>query len=358
MNEIKPRQLCFFTASVLPVGKLLMLPSYLAKEAGSDLLISATISFCVQGIIIYLLLLLSEKTDKSFFSLLENTFGKIAAKTIYFFLALFFIFSSLLSSLENTAYVRSSFYDSFPSIIVFLPFFLFSAFACTKNMTAIGRSADIAMPLFAFSFFGILFMSVPSASFSSLLPFIENKVSHSLKGCLYTLNWFSDAAYILMFLGHFKGSKKTSVKVICSYVIGATAVVFFIAVFFGIFQSVALKQFFAIIKVPIYYHGISTVGRIDYIFTFIMAIVFLFYNVLPLQTATECLTEIFGEKRVLYSAIINSIMSVAVLILNNDITGIYDFTDKKIFFIFLIFAYLFPIAAVFLRRKDAKKQID
>lgn len=296
MNEIKPRQLCFLAAAILPVGKLLMLPSYLAKEAGSDLLISAAISFLIQGIIIYLLLLLSEKTDKSFFGLLENTLGKITAKIIYFLLALFFIFFSLLPSLENKAYVRSAFYDSFPSIIVFLPFFLFSAFACTKNMTAIGRSADIAMPLFAVSLFGILFMSLASSSFSSLLPFIENHISRSLKGSLYTLNWFSDAAYILMFLGHFKGSRKTSVKVICSYAAGAVAVMFFIAVFFGIFQSIAPKQFFAITKIPIYYQGISTIGRIDYIFTYIMAIVFLFYNVLPLQMATECLTEIFGEK--------------------------------------------------------------
>lgn len=355
MNKLSTRQLCFFMACMVPVGKLINLPELLAAQSGGDLLLSALMSYALQAIVIGLLLWLSQRTQCTFFELIENTFGKTFARVVYFFLALYFLFYSLVPLLEQKSFVQSAFYDTIPAIIVFLPFFLFSSFACVKNMTAIGRVADLSLILFALSFFGLMFMSISSGDFSSLLPFGEQPFVSSLKGSLHTLNWFSDSAFLLMFLGRFKGSRKSTAAILLSYLLGALFVLFFLAVFYGIFQSVAPDMKFAITRIALYNRALTTLGRIDYIFSYIMVVVLLFYAVLPLQMSVEALTYIFGERRLLYSILVNIVILASVVLFNHSAAVVYNVVEEKLFFLFLLFADLLPIIALFLRRTHEKK---
>lgn len=355
MNKLSTRQLCFFMACMVPVGKLINLPELLAAQSGGDLLLSALMSYALQAIVIGLLLWLSQRTQCTFFELIENTFGRTFARVVYFFLALYFLFYSLVPLLEQKSFVQSAFYDTIPAIIVFLPFFLFSSFACVKNMTSIGRVADLSLILFALSFFGLMFMSISSGDFSSLLPFGEQPFVSSLKGSLHTLNWFSDSAFLLMFLGRFKGSRKSTAAILLSYLLGALFVLFFLAVFYGIFQSVAPDMKFAITRIALYNRALTTLGRIDYIFSYIMVVVLLFYAVLPLQMSVEALTYIFGERRLLYSILVNIVILASVVLFNHSAAVVYNVVEEKLFFLFLFFADLLPIIALFLRRTHEKK---
>lgn len=354
MNKISVRQLCFFMACLVPCGKLLSLPATLAGEAGGDLLISALINFVFQGVIIFLLLWLSERTELDFFSLLSGTFGKAAAKVIYFFLALYFLFYSVLPLIEQKGFVRSEMYDSPPSLIVFLPFFLFSLFACTKNITAIGRAADIALPMFIISAAGIFFMSVTSADFSAVLPIGDTPFPKVIKASLYTQNWFADSAFMLLFLGRFPAGKKTTAKVMISYAAGALVVLLYLLIFYGIFSTLAPRETFAISKVGRYYSALSVIGRVDILFGYIFMIAFLFYSVVPLQMFCECLSRVFGDRRIIYSVIVNAAAVALVFVFNNSAAAVYGIVGKYLFPVFIVFAYALPVLALFLRRKNGK----
>jgi len=356
MNKISVRQLCLFMACLVPCGKLLSVPAILSREAGGDLLISALINFAFQGIIIFLLLWLSERTTGDFFSLLASSLGKTGARIAYSALGIYFLFYSVLPTIEQKAFVQSELYDSLPSLIVFLPFFLFLLFACTKNLTAIGRSADIALPLFVIGAAGIFFMSVSSADFSAVLPIGDSSFPQVLSGCLKTQNWFSDSAFMLLFLGRFPASRKTTVKVMISYFIGAAAVLAFLLVFYGIFSVLAPRELFAISKIGRYYSALSVIGRVDILFGYIFMIALLFYSAVPFQLFCECFSRAFGERRILYSAIASAAIIVCVLIFSRSAVALYEVIGKYLFPVFVLFSYALPVFALFLRRKNVEKQ--
>ncbi len=342
MNKIANRQLCFLLAFLLPVGKFVSAPALLAEQAQDDLLLSALFNMLLQGLAVYLLLFLSERTDKTLYALLESASGKVAAKTGFCRLALYILFFSAVPLLEQKSYVQSEFYDTVPALLVFLPFFLFSAFACTKNLTSIGRSADIAVPLFLFSYLGLAVLSFGAADFAALLPFAKMPFRSIAKGSLYTQNWFSDAAFLLLFLGRFEGSKKTTGRAMLSYLAGCLFVLFFLALFYGIFQSVAPREKFALSRIGRFSPALATLGGVYYLFSYTMSLVLLFYAVLPLQMCCESLCFAFGDHRKWYALVVNLICLFFVAAFNHAGWEIYGIVESKLFFIFLLFAFLVP----------------
>ena len=80
MDRIKLRQICFLYAALMPVTRTLLLPATLAYHAGNDLLLPAFANFAAEGIVIFLVMQLSKRTKLTFFGLLENTFGRVAAR--------------------------------------------------------------------------------------------------------------------------------------------------------------------------------------------------------------------------------------------------------------------------------------
>jgi len=354
MDRIKTRQLCLFFACVAPVGKLINMPAALSSSAGANLLFSAAILFLAQGAIIFSLMKLSELTPLSFGELLKNTIGGAGEKIILSLLSLYFLFSSLCPLLEQKSYVQAAFYDSLPSLAVFLPFFIFSVFACTKNITAIGRSADLSAPLFIFSAAGLLFLAFGSSDFSVFLP-VSAAAKSVFGGGINSLGWFNDSAFMLMLLGHFKGGKKSTVKVTLSYLAGGIITLIFLSVFYGIFSSTAPLQKYSIIKIAKYYKALAVLGRVDYFFTYVFSIVLIFYSVVPLQLATECLVGAFGEHRLSYSLAINAVMLILTIIFNYSYGALFNIFAKKLFWIFLLFQYAAPIFTLFLRRKQCRR---
>jgi len=356
MNKLSARQLCLFLACLTPCGKLLSAPAVLAREAGGDLLLSALINFVFQGVIIFFILWLAERTELTFFDLLKNTFGKVAAKAIYFIFALYFLFYALFPLLEQKFFVQSELYDSLPSLLVFLPFFLFSLFACTKNITAIGRSADIALPLFVISVGGLLFMSFSSADFSAILPVGDSSPLKVLSGSAHTQNWFSDSAFVLLLLGRFPAGRKTTIKATISYAVGAAITLVFLLVFYGIFQSIAPRESYAVSKIGRYYSALSVIGRVDILLNYIFAIVLLFYSVIPLMLGAECLSRVFGEHRIVYSIIFNGLAAAFIIIFSHSAIIVYKVINVYMFPVFIVFAYAFPFMALFLKRKKREEK--
>lgn len=183
---VNDRQLCFFAAFLIPVGKLLTTPSVLAYYAKGDLLVPALLHYLLQAAMLAVILFIASRTDKSFFQLLSDSLGKITARVIFIIYAIYLVFSTLLPLLEIERFVYTAFFDSAPSLYAFGPFFLLSGFICTKNFKAFGRCADLCMPLFLVSFIGLMVMSVGEADFSNIMPILGHAFPLDRKG-LYNL---------------------------------------------------------------------------------------------------------------------------------------------------------------------------
>lgn len=355
-NTISTRQLCFILAFFFPVNKLVILPSVLAGTAGNDLLLAALLPLIFEGGAIFALLWLMQKTDKTLFELIEQKFGGTTARVCYFILALYFLFSVLLPLLEHRVYVQNTMYDTRPSFWVFLPFFFFSCFAAAKGLQCIGRAADVGMPVFSVAFTLLLLMAVASADFTSLLPVGHAPFPDVLKGATSSLNWFSESAWLLLFLGRVKTEKRFLLKTSLSFLGGGLIVLLFLAIFYGIFSTVSVREVYAIAKIARYYNALKTIGRVDYIFIYALMLVQLFALVVPLQLCVHALAESFhSEKYPLFSLIVNGALLLFALFFSDRFLSIEKVVNGYLFPVFLLFAYLIPaLCPLFLLSKRKK----
>ncbi len=353
---INGRQLCFFAAFLVPVAKLLAVPALLSYYAKGDLLLPAFMQYVLQGAILAVILFIASRTNKSFYDLVADTLGDVTARIVYILFSLFFVFVSLLPILDLERFVSTAFFDTAPSLSAFAPFFFLSAFICTKNLKAFGRSADIAMPLFLVAFIGLMIMSVGEADFSNVLPLLGTPFKSTATGFLRTLGHFSDTALFLPLLGAYRYKKGDGTKVMLSYGLGALFVLFFLAVFYGLFASLAPKQQFAFVKTAQYFQALDVVGRFDLLLTYLMTVVLLFYYCFVLQMAVHCFAKaVHTEKKVWISAVLNVALFFYAIFCNQYYNQLYYLITVRLFWVFLLFADVVPLLCLFLNRKEKKK---
>lgn len=356
MKKISARQLLFFLACVAPVGKIVLMPSGLVYYAGNDLIWSAAINYLLQTGVVFLVLLLS-KRNATLYELLTDTFGKIAAKIIMTVFAAFLFYTALLPLLEQKLFVQSVFYDTLPSTLAFAPFFLFSAYLCFKPLASFGRVWDIIAPFAAVGYLGIIVLSVGQADFGALLPVGSSGAGGIFRGAAYSSSWFFDTALVLLLVGKFEYQKGLAWKGALFYLCGGIAVLFFLAVFYGVFSDIALRQLFAFSKISKYFSGVTVLGRIDYLFIFALALVMAFYCAMPLQACAECLKDAYGGGKTLSACAaigLNGAMLGLAVLLNFSFLSTLKLSTENLFWIFPLFCLLLPAAAAALRRKHEK----
>lgn len=325
------------------VTKLLLYPSELASIGGRDLMFCALVDFAVQTVIVWGVSYLSSKTDKTFFALAENTLGKVGARITAGLFALYFIACAVVPMLEQKLYVHAIFYDTVPSLLVFLPFFFFAVYAGSKGFTNIGRSADICLPVFLLSMVLIFAMSLIAVEWDNLLPVLRTPAKSVFGGALSTFFRFSEPAYLLMFIGRYKYSKGDAAKITLSYVGGAAIVLFFLAVFYGIYGDITQSRLFAIAKTSLFFPAIETVGRIDLIVLYVLEIVMLFALALNVQLAVYCLQICTGYKNALVlSFAVNAVLAALLIFLNNSFNALYSLYSQWMWIATVVFAVVIP----------------
>lgn len=358
MTKISTRQLLFFLACVAPVGKIILMPSRLVYYANNDLLWSTAIEYALHTGAVFLVLLLS-KRNRTIYELLVNTFGKITAKIIMTVLAAFLFYASLLPLMEQKLFVQSVFYDTLPSTLAFAPFFLFSAYLCYKPLSSFGRVWDIVAPFAIVGYLGVVVLSAGQADFGALLPVGSSGTMGILKGAAYSSSWFFDTALLLLLIGKFEYKKGLAWKGALSYFLGGLAVLFFLAVFYGVFSDIALRQLFAFSKISKYFSGVDILGRIDYLFIFALALVMAFYCAMPLQACSECLKDAYGGGKTLAACAavgLNGTAFALSVLLNFSFQTTANVTTETLFWIFPLFCLCLPAAALGLRRNREKEK--
>ena len=361
MNKISSRQLYFFLAAVAPVGKLILLPVTLAHYAASDLLFPAAINFFLQAGVIALVLLLA-KNGLSLGELLQKTFGKIGAKIILTIFFAFFFYAALCPLIEQKLFVQSIFYDTLPSVVTFSSFFIFSAYLCAKPLSSYGRIWDILAPVAFVGFVGIIALAAGNMDFGALNPVGAAGIEKITQGAAFTNYWFFDSAILLTLLGKIEYKRGMAWKGPLFYLLGAAAVMLFLAVFYGIFSEIAVRQQFAFAKIGKYSPAVGILGRIDYLFVFALSLVMAFYSALPLQAGIDCLRQAYGSPAgkllpALASVAVNIIMLVLTVFFDYRFAEVRRFVGEMLFWVFPIFTLLLPALSPLLKLRVRKREV-
>lgn len=349
-GETTARQIAFTAAFLLPIAKLLEAPSILAKHAGGDLLFPAILHFLIQTLVLLGLLYAASKTETPLIERLKIALGK-GIYVFYILYAVYFIFSALLPLLDMEKFVYATYFDTAPTLFSFGVFFLFSAFVCTKGIKAVGRCADLCLFLFLLPFLALSFMAISKTDFSHLLPFFGTKLSRSVNAFTRTAPHFSDAILLFPLIANLRYKENDGAKVVAGYGSGALLTLFFLAVFYALYGSLAGREHYAFAKIGQYFPALSVVGRIDLLFVYFLSVVLLFYLCLPLKYTTHAIAAtLHTERKTLISALLNLALLVFVLFFNRRYNGVYALISEKLTPVFWIFADILPLFVLLLPR--------
>lgn len=343
-DVICTRQLAFFVAFFLPVGKLLELPSLLAHYAGSDLLIAAFLGTVAEFLAFLFLVLFCKRTGETPLSFVKLRLGKLACGILVGIYTLFLLLFSALPILDLERFSHAAFSDTAPSFFVFTPFFFFSAFVCTKGLKGLGRSADLTPVLFLLPTLALLIMSVGQADFSRLLPVMEKPITVSLKAALKTAPYFSAGALLLPVCCGYRYEEGAEAKLLPAFGAGSALFLIFLAVFFSVFGTLGEKEHYALMKTAQFFPALRYVGRIDLLMVYLVTVVLFFYTALPLQLSVDGIRMLLPIKtEFLPSAIINLAAFVFVLICNKRTAALQRFFLERLSPLFLFFSLALPI---------------
>jgi hypothetical protein len=335
------------------VTKLLLYPTYMAHLCGNALLFPTIVNMLLQAAVVWVVAYLSSKIDKTFYALLCDNFGEVAARVIYGLFAAYFLANAVVPMGEQELFVQYIFYDTIPALLVFIPFFFFSIYAGAKGLVNVGRTADICLPIFIICAILIFVMSIAECRFDALLPILKQPLS-KVGGAFVSGSFrFNESAVLLMFVGRFKYRKGDAAKITLSYLSGCAVVLLFMAIFYAIYGELAANQPYAIAKLSIFFSPITQIGRVDLFALYALDIVMLFAVVLNIQLCCHCLSVAFGyENGALYSTIVNGILIVLVFVLNNHFIAVNNFFSRWFWIGTLIFAYILPVCCLLLKRGE------
>lgn len=334
------------------VTKFIFYPTLLSYQSGRDLLFSALLDFAVQGVIVWAVSYLCSRTDKTFFELIEGTLGNITARIIYGLFALFFIVCTIIPMFEQKLYIHAIFYDTIPSIVVFLPFFFFAIYAASKGLENIGRCADICLPIFIVSMIAILAMSVSEVKWDNFLPVLKTPAKDVLGASLSTVYRFFEPCWLLMFMGKFRYKKGDAARITLSYAGSAAIVLFVLAVFYGVYGDISASRQFALSKISLFFPAIDTIGRIDLIALYALEICMLFALVINIQLAVHCIAQCTGyDNKAVLSLAVNAVLIAMIIFLDNKFNDLHTVWTKWMWIVFIIFANAVPLLAWTLKRR-------
>ena len=350
--RICTRQACFIMFAYSAAGKLLMMPALLSYYCKNDLLFPALFLFAAQTAVVWAVAYACSKTGKTFFELIKEVCGNVVSKIVMWLFAAFFAAAALLPMLEQKLFVQAIFYDTIPSLITFLPFFILSVYVGAKGMRNAGRVADIAAPLFLAALVAVVIMALGESDMSWLLPILKTPVAPLANGARFAAYNFADGAVMLMFMGRFEYRKGDCTKITLSYALSALVVLIFLAVFYSVFSVLSPDQYFAVSKIAIFFSALSLVGRVDLVAVYAMEICMLFALMLYIQLGVTCICGALEKEQTVgrtvrpaaavASLAVNAVLLVLVFVFNNSYLVVQKFYGRIMWAVFVLFAFALP----------------
>lgn len=353
--QLKSRQVCLFFIAFVPLLKLFGLPSTLAQIAKEDMWISVFFNAMIDALTIACILSAIKKCNCSFFTLLQNNFGKVFTKVVLIAYFLYFSLKAVLPIFEQRDYIKLTLYTLKPNLLYFLPFFIVPFYLCTKKLRVLGRLSDILWLISINGIVTLFALSIGNADFGAILPIGAQGISAVSLGTVKAFSMFGDCVYLMFFMGEFDYKKRDEIKILLSYLLGALIIVAFFIIFYCVFTSIAYRQRFALTEISKYTTVINNLGRFDYIGIIMVLFANVFAISLPIYFSSRLLNKIFNIKKDWIAPIFTVGIQLIIAVLFERFSFSVQLLSTNLFSVlFFVFSNLFP--ALFC--KFCKKEIN
>lgn len=333
------------------ITKLYVMPAVLAGFSKENLWFPTLLNFIWDLIFTLIIFSFISDTEHDYLTLLNSTFGTQTSKVIMLLYVIFFLFKAYVPIFEQKNSIELTFYETQPSLLTFMPFFIISFYIIIKGIYSYARSMEFLLSVSIIGFIIIFILSVSEGKYEYLLPVFSKPFSTTLYTEYNTLLWFGDSTYILFLLSYVKKPSEYKKTVCISYILCGIFTIIFLVVFYAIFGSIAERQYYALLKMSKYSLTLSNAGRFDYLATFLLALVSIFQTALPLILGSQLLNGVFDFKNKFLSPTILILLEITFsIITENDFFRSLNFIQTYITPFFIFMSYLIPFI-VFVSQK-------
>lgn len=355
MQKTNTRQLFIIIILGFSLTKLNVLPAYLSGVVGEGILFCSLLNFLLDFLLLTIVVKLLYKYENlTFFEILRSNFGNAFGKFIAFLYALLFLLKSLILIIEQKNSIELTFYETQPNFLTFLPFFIIAFYIILKGVNAYSRSVEVCLYLSIVGFLSILLLSIGAGNYTYLLPLFSQPIPLVLKGVFKSFIWFGDPLYLLTFSGSLVKSKNFKKLIYLAFAISVLITLTIFVIFYAVFDSIAPRQYFAILKMSKYSISLSNIGRFDYLASFLLSLINVYIVVLPLLFCSNLLKEILNVKNVYFTPFITvAVVLCFSLIFQHDFLKTIAFAQNFLVWLLIPLTYLVPI---FLLIKSRRKR--
>lgn len=349
-KSLKTRQLCLFFIAFIPINKLFVMPSVIAGASKQDMWISTLISIFVEVATLGAILFFLNKEKEDIFTILKQTFGKVGSKIILSLFLVYFLAKSLIPLSEQKDYVELTLYITRPNAIVYSSIFAVIFYIATKKLRVVGRCADLFFATSVIGITALILLSLSNFDISAVKPIGVSGLTSIANGSYLSSVWFGDAIYMLFFVGEYVKTKKSTLKIILSYLFSGLLILIFIILFYSAFSSIAYRQRFALTEVSKYTTVINTIGRFDFIVIFMILASGVITIALPIFFASKIISELFNVKNPLICSGLATILPLVWILFCGNYFAVYESVMTKYgSAYFILIANILPILIGFIR---------
>lgn len=364
-NKINVRQLCFIIAITFSVTKFYVMPATVARISNEASWLAVLTSFLLDFLLLLVCVsIIKTQPETDVYQSSVKIFGAPLTKMVYFLYGIYFLFKAFIPVLEQKNTTSLTFYESQPTLLIFMPFFIVCFYIITKGITAFARSVEFMGFVWLFAIIIIFSLSIPAGEYASLLPVFQ-PIKKVLNGSKEILLWFGDPV-VLLFFSEFLADKKSLLKKSAiSFGISAVTTILLVVIFYAIFQGTASRQYYAPIKMSKYSITLSNIGRLDYLGSLMFSLISVYSITMPILLSAVCFNKVLPIKlKWFYSLLVTILELFAVFFFQNEIFHSIDFINKNVIPFMVIFSYILPLILLIAvtiynkRKKSTEKQVN
>lgn len=352
-NNITALELSFIIFLITIVSKLHAVPCLLAGYSDESLWISALINFVIDGILLVIVIKILNKTSgKDIYELLTQKCGKFLGKVICFLFVIFMLAKTIIPIIEQKNSVALTFYETQPSLYTFIPVYVIIFYLAFKGLWSFAKSVNIVIWGFLVGIIIVILLSFSATRLFRILPLFNKPFNTVFNGSFKTMLWFGDPLYLLFFSKHVEKTKNFNKKLIFAYILSVLIYIGGLIIFYSVFEGIAVRQYFAPLKMSKYSVTLSNIGRFDYIATLLIITANVYQLALPIIIAAELLSRVFDIKNKYVAPLITTCISLTITLFTQY--GFYShlaFMQNYGIWFLIFMTYITPIIIAVILKK-------
>ncbi len=353
MQKTNTRQLFIIILLGFSLTKFNVLPAILSGIVGEGIIFCCIINFLIDFLLLMVIVkLLYKYEDMSFYEILKYNFGGTFSKFIGFLYVLLFFLKALILITEQKNSIELTLYETQPNFITFLPFFIIAFYVILKGVNAYSRSVELCVFISILGLIAIILLSVGAGNYTYILPLFSQPIPLVLTGVFKSLIWFGDPIYLMLFCKNLIKSKNFKKLIYLSFLIAFLITLTIFVIFYAVFDSIASRQYFVLLKMSKYSISLSNIGRFDYLASFLLTLVNFYVVVLPLLFCSNLIAEILRIKNQYFAPLITIVSALCFsLILQHDFLKAVNFAQNFLVWLFIPLTYIVPLILLIKSRR-------